>query len=108
MQQLVQIAACGGGIIASLVLYSILQVCTVNTPLPPSLAVMSATQLHPLMTQERIMTKPFGKNEEHFKWSLLLVLCKRLVSCSLAAHKLVVSILATWCCIYTELQPEPS
>lgn len=41
------------------------------------------------------MTKPFGHNGEHFKCSLLLVLCNRLVSCSFAALTLVVSIPAS-------------
>uniref|UniRef100_A0A7S3VIB7 Sugar phosphate transporter domain-containing protein n=1 Tax=Dunaliella tertiolecta TaxID=3047 RepID=A0A7S3VIB7_DUNTE len=42
--------------------------------------------------QERIMTRPFGepgKDAEHFKYSLFLVLCNRLTSCAVAIFGLV-------------------
>lgn len=45
--------------------------------------------------QERIMTRPFGKEAAYFKWTLLLVLCNRLVTCSFAALTLVVSTLTS-------------
>jgi adenosine 3'-phospho 5'-phosphosulfate transporter B2 len=40
------------------------------------------------------MTEPFGeegKDAEHFKYSLFLVLCNRLTSCAVAIFGLVVS-----------------
>ncbi|CAL5223690.1 g6242 [Coccomyxa viridis] len=53
-----QFCWCAGGIIASLMVYSILQ--------------------------ERIMTVPFGHQNEHFKSSLFLVLMNRLMTCFVA------------------------
>ena len=37
------------------------------------------------------MTQPYGGKAAYFKWTLLLVLCNRLVTCSFAALTLVVS-----------------
>ncbi|EIE27556.1 DMT family transporter: UDP-galactose/UDP-glucose [Coccomyxa subellipsoidea C-169] len=53
-----EIAAHAAGIVLSLMVYSVLQ--------------------------ERIMTRPFGEDEDIFKFSLFLVLCNRLVTCTLA------------------------
>ena len=47
------------------------------------------------------MTEPFGepgKNEEHFKFSLFLVLCNRLTSCAVAIGGLAVSCVPVWVC----------
>ncbi|BDA48713.1 Adenosine 3'-phospho 5'-phosphosulfate transporter 1 [Coccomyxa sp. Obi] len=53
-----QIAMYAGGIVSSLMVYSVLQ--------------------------ERIMTRPFGEDGDTFKFSLFIVLCNRLVTCILA------------------------
>lgn len=58
MNATVHLAACASGIMLCLVCYSILQ--------------------------ERIMTVPFGQNDNRFTWSVFLVLCNRLMTCILA------------------------
>ncbi|KAL3131114.1 hypothetical protein ABBQ38_000421 [Trebouxia sp. C0009 RCD-2024] len=59
MDQKLHLAACGVGIMASLVVYGVIQ--------------------------ERIMTVSFGRNAERFTWSVFLVLCNRIVTTTLAA-----------------------
>ncbi|KAL3139172.1 hypothetical protein ABBQ32_005951 [Trebouxia sp. C0010 RCD-2024] len=59
MDQKLHLAACGVGIMAFLVVYSIIQ--------------------------ERIMTVSFGRNGERFTWSVFLVLCNRIMTTTLAA-----------------------
>ena len=54
------------------------------------------------------MTQPFGSEGAHFKWTLLLVLCNRVVTASFAALALVVSTSASGRACSLPNQPEPS
>ncbi len=78
---------CGAGIMASLVVYSILQVlsATCGTAYP-----LQGEKLCFLALQERIMTGSFG-DAGRFRWSVFLVLCNRLMTSSLAIGVLAVS-----------------
>ena len=77
---------CGAGIMASLVVYSILQVAvlTYGAALPPKVKYQTCLQ-------ERIMTGSFGEDAGRFRWSVFLVLCNRLMTSSLAIAFLAVS-----------------
>ena len=95
------VAWCTAGIMLSLMVYSVLQVPSMNAsrvryvndlvwrlcvPLCVFLAEPGSLR-HP---QERIMTQPFGAEGELFTFSLFLVLCNRITTCALSMACLLV------------------